>query len=47
MTAADQMSGTRDERLQKVIHAKYEAGLLKPYNYVTGYRRLSNWMERK
>lgn len=23
-----------------------EAGLLKPYNYVSGYTRLSNWMER-
>ncbi|KAG9045514.1 hypothetical protein FS842_001171 [Serendipita sp. 407] len=46
MTAADQQSGTRDERLAKVIQAKYEAGLLKPYNYVKGYRRLSTWMER-
>jgi hypothetical protein len=47
MTAANQSSGTRDERLAKVIHAKYEAGLLKPYNYVTEYKRLSNWMERR
>jgi hypothetical protein len=47
MTAADQSGGTRDERLAKVIRAKYEAGLLKPYNYVTGYQRLSAWMERK
>ncbi|KAG8827965.1 hypothetical protein FRC17_007650 [Serendipita sp. 399] len=46
MTAADQQSGTRDERLAKVIQAKYEAGLLKPYNYVKGYRRLSTWIER-
>lgn len=46
MTAADQPGGTRDERLAQVIHAKYEAGLLKPYNYVNGYRRLSTWMER-
>ncbi|PVF98383.1 hypothetical protein CPB86DRAFT_774857 [Serendipita vermifera] len=46
MTAADQAGGTRDERLAKVIHAKYEAGLLKPYNYVNGYKRLSLWMER-
>ncbi|KAK0554659.1 Transcription factor [Tilletia horrida] len=33
ITAADQTDGTRDERLRKVIHAKYDAGLLKPYNY--------------
>jgi len=47
LTAADQESGTRDERLAAVIHSKYEAGLLKPYNYVKGYARLSRWMERK
>jgi hypothetical protein len=47
MTAADQATGTRDERLAKVIRAKYEAGLLKPYNYVKGYKRLSTWMEKK
>ncbi|KIM23048.1 hypothetical protein M408DRAFT_332528 [Serendipita vermifera MAFF 305830] len=46
MTAADQATGTRDERLAKVIRAKYEAGLLKPYNYVKGYKRLSSWMEK-
>ncbi|KIJ37018.1 hypothetical protein M422DRAFT_232009 [Sphaerobolus stellatus SS14] len=46
LTAADQESGTRDERLNKVIHSKYEAGLLKPYNYVKGYARLSRWMDR-
>ena len=47
MTAADQATGTRDERLAKVIRAKYEAGLLKPYNYVKGYKRLGSWMEKK
>lgn len=45
--AADQDAGTRDERLNRVIQAKYEAGLLKPYNYVKGYSRLSRWMDRK
>ncbi|TFK52896.1 hypothetical protein OE88DRAFT_1656557 [Heliocybe sulcata] len=45
-TAADQESGTRDERLRRVIRAKYEAGLLKPYNYVKGYARLSRWIDR-
>jgi hypothetical protein len=47
LTAADQESGSRDERLNRVIHSKYEAGLLKPYNYVKGYARLSRWMDRK
>ncbi|KAK0502972.1 hypothetical protein EDD18DRAFT_1345813 [Armillaria luteobubalina] len=39
-------SGSRDERLNRVIRSKYEAGLLKPYNYVKGYARLSRWMDR-
>lgn len=47
LTAADQASGTRNERLNMVIRSKYEAGLLKPYNYVKGYARLSRWMDRK
>lgn len=47
LTAADQAAGTRDERLNRVIRSKYEAGLLKPYNYVKGYARLSRWMDRK
>jgi hypothetical protein len=47
LIAADQESGSRDERLNRVIHSKYEAGLLKPYNYVKGYARLSRWMDRK
>ncbi|EJD41554.1 hypothetical protein AURDEDRAFT_138619 [Auricularia subglabra TFB-10046 SS5] len=46
LAAADQPNGTRNERLSRVIHAKYEAGLLKPYNYATGYARLSRWMDR-
>lgn len=47
LTAADQEPGSRDERLNRVIRSKYEAGLLKPYNYVKGYARLSRWMDRK
>ncbi|RPD61806.1 hypothetical protein L227DRAFT_499883 [Lentinus tigrinus ALCF2SS1-6] len=46
LTAADQASGSRNERLNMVIRSKYEAGLLKPYNYVKGYARLSRWMDR-
>jgi len=45
LTAADPAPGTRDERLKRVIRTKYEAGLLKPYNYVKGYSRLSRWMD--
>jgi hypothetical protein len=47
LIAADQTSGTRDERLQRVIDSKYEAGLLKPYDYRNGYARLSKWMDSK
>ncbi|KAI0030155.1 hypothetical protein K488DRAFT_8877, partial [Vararia minispora EC-137] len=46
LTAADQGPGPRDERLKQVIRTKYEAGLLKPYNYVKGYARLSRWMDK-
>ncbi|KZT59961.1 hypothetical protein CALCODRAFT_408223, partial [Calocera cornea HHB12733] len=46
LTAADQEPGTRDERLARVIRAKYEAGLLRPFNYVVGYQRLTRWMEK-
>lgn len=45
LTAADQSDGSRDERLRKVIQAKCEAGLLRPYNHVNGYARLNKWME--
>jgi hypothetical protein len=47
LTAADQEPGSRNERLNRVIRSKYEAGLLKPYNYVKGYARLSRWMDKK
>lgn len=47
LTAADQKEGTRDERLNRVIRAKYDAGLLRPFNYIKGYERLNTWMERK
>jgi hypothetical protein len=47
LAAADQASGTRDERLAKVIKAKYEAGLLKPYDYSRGYAKMYKWLEKK
>lgn len=46
LTAADQKDGTRDERLGRVIQAKLDAGLLRPYNHVNGYARLNRWMEQ-
>lgn len=45
LTAADQNDGTRDERLAKVIQAKYDAGLLRPYNPIPGYARLQSWCQ--
>lgn len=47
LTAADPASGSRDERLKRVIRTKYEAGLLKPYNFVKGYSRLLRWLDCK
>ncbi|KAH8883678.1 SPO22-domain-containing protein [Thozetella sp. PMI_491] len=34
-----------EERMQRVLRAKYEAGLLKPFNYVKGYARLSSYLD--
>jgi hypothetical protein len=47
MIAADP-SGTDppEERMNKLLKAKYEAGLLKPFNYVGGYARLNKYMEQ-
>ena len=46
MMAADP-SGTDppEERMNKLLKAKYEAGMLKPFNYVNGYARLNKYME--
>lgn len=47
MTAADPAgSEPPEERLKKLLRAKYDAGLLKPFNYVKGYARLNSYMER-
>lgn len=47
MTAADP-SGTDppEERMNKLLKAKYDAGMLKPFNYVKGYARLNHYMEQ-
>ncbi|KAK4157665.1 meiosis protein SPO22/ZIP4 like-domain-containing protein [Chaetomidium leptoderma] len=34
-----------EERMTQVLHAKYEAGLLKPFNYIKGYTRLQNYLD--
>ncbi|KAI5292889.1 hypothetical protein KEM52_005988, partial [Ascosphaera acerosa] len=41
-------SGTEsaDERMNKLLKAKYDAGLLKPFNYVGGYSRMYRYMEK-
>jgi len=47
MTAADPAgTDTPEERMNKLLRAKYDAGLLKPFNYVKGYARLNQYMEK-
>ncbi|RMD44146.1 hypothetical protein DV735_g955, partial [Chaetothyriales sp. CBS 134920] len=46
MTAADPAGNDPPEdRMNKLLKAKYDAGLLKPFNYVGGYARLNKYME--
>lgn len=47
ITAANPSDGTNEDRLTQVINAKFEAGFLKPYNYVNGYSRLQRYMDSK
>ncbi|KAI9695202.1 MAG: hypothetical protein M1820_008838 [Bogoriella megaspora] len=47
MTAADPTgTDTAEDRMNKLLKAKYDAGLLKPFNYVKGYAKLNQYMER-
>ncbi|KAJ5175690.1 uncharacterized protein N7482_001567 [Penicillium canariense] len=47
MTAADPSgSDPPEERMNKLLKAKYDAGLLKPFNYVKGYARLNEYIEK-
>lgn len=39
-------SDTPEERMQRLLKAKYNAGLLKPFNYIKGYQRLSAYLDR-
>ena len=45
MAADPTGSDTPEERLKKLLKAKYDAGLLKPFNYVKGYARMNSYME--
>jgi hypothetical protein len=47
ITAADPHDGKLEDRLNEVINAKYEAGFLRPYNYVNGYARLQRYMDNQ
>ena len=45
MTAADPAGlSSAEDRLHKLLKAKYDAGMLKPFNYVKGYARLNTYM---
>ncbi|EMC98521.1 hypothetical protein BAUCODRAFT_130166 [Baudoinia panamericana UAMH 10762] len=47
MTAADPAGlDSAGSRLHKLLKAKYDAGMLKPFNYVKGYARLQSYMSR-
>ncbi|KAF4966640.1 hypothetical protein FSARC_5689 [Fusarium sarcochroum] len=36
---------TPEERMARVLRAKYDAGLLKPFNYIKGYARLGTYLD--
>ncbi|KAM3422411.1 hypothetical protein BST61_g2762 [Cercospora zeina] len=47
MTAADPAGlSSAEDRLHKLLKAKYDAGMLKPFNYVRGYARLNQYMSK-
>ncbi|TKA23686.1 hypothetical protein B0A50_06522 [Salinomyces thailandicus] len=47
LTAADPAGlSSAGDRLHKLLKAKYDAGMLKPFNYVRGYARLQSYMSR-
>lgn len=47
LTAADPAGlSSAGDRLHKLLKAKYDAGMLKPFNYVKGYARLQSYMSR-
>jgi PAS domain-containing protein len=44
--AADPPSGSSYDKFLHVMAAKYEAGMIQPYNYVNGYTRLLQYIEQ-
>ncbi|CAI6098659.1 unnamed protein product [Clonostachys chloroleuca] len=38
-------SDNPEERMLRVLKAKYDAGLLKPFNYINGYARLGKYLD--
>ncbi|KAF2281474.1 uncharacterized protein EI97DRAFT_30723 [Westerdykella ornata] len=47
MTAADPAgTDSPEERMNRLLKAKMDAGLLRPFNYVKGYARLNQYMEQ-
>lgn len=36
---------TPERRMERVLRAKYEAGVLKPFNYIQGYKRLQDYLD--
>lgn len=47
MTIADPSGNdTPEERMQKVFMAKFNAGMLRPFNYIQGYARLHRYMDQ-
>lgn len=47
MTVADPSGNdTPEERMNKVFMAKYNAGMLRPFNYIQGYARLHRYMDQ-
>jgi len=47
MTIADPSGNdTPEERMNKVFLAKYNAGMLRPFNYIQGYARLHRYMDQ-
>jgi hypothetical protein len=46
LTAADPAGNeSAEERMSKLLKAKYDAGMLRPFNYVKGYARLDAYMK--
>lgn len=45
LTAANPPGETSEKRLDNIIKAKQQAGLLKPYDYAAGYDRLCRYMD--